>query len=115
MILISCPWCGMRDITEFRHGGEAGVRRPAGAISESAWGDYLYFRDNPKGMRAERWFHRHGCRQWLLIARHTVTDEVLAVWRPQETMPQINIVHVAPTPEAENRPELRVVTDREMS
>lgn len=114
MILISCPWCGPRDITEFRHGGEAGVRRPTSDITERAWSNYLYFRDNPKGLRAERWFHRHGCRQWLMVARHTVTDEVLAVWRPQEPMPQLKAIPVAPTPEAENRPELRVVAEREM-
>ena len=29
MLLIHCPWCGPRDETEFRCGGEAHIARPA--------------------------------------------------------------------------------------
>ncbi|MEZ5648853.1 MAG: sarcosine oxidase subunit delta [Alphaproteobacteria bacterium] len=114
MILISCPWCGARNITEFRSGGEAGVRRPTQEVSRQEWGDYLYFRDNPKGMRTERWFHRHGCRQWMNVARHTVTDEIFAVWPPHQAMPEFKVDDLSPAPEVENRPELRMVTEKDL-
>ena len=29
MLLIPCPWCGERDETEFRCGGEAHIARPS--------------------------------------------------------------------------------------
>ena len=29
MLLITCPWCGARDQSEFSYGGEAHIPRPA--------------------------------------------------------------------------------------
>ncbi len=31
--------------------------------------DYLFFRDNPKGVHLERWRHGFGCGQWFNVAR----------------------------------------------
>ncbi len=77
MLLIPCPWCGPRNETEFRPGGEAGVRRPAPAeASDVQWADYLFMRDNPRGLVRERWFHACGCRRWFNIERDTVTHEI---------------------------------------
>ena len=44
-----------------------------------AWLDFVYIRDNPKGVHTEYWHHSHGCRQWLVIERDTVTHEVSGV------------------------------------
>jgi heterotetrameric sarcosine oxidase delta subunit len=77
MLLIKCPWCGEREETEFRYGGQAGIAYPADpeALSNKEWAEYLFFRDNPKGVFAERWVHAHGCRRWFNAMRDTVTSE----------------------------------------
>src|SRR6187455_1086464 len=56
MFLIRCPWCGERDISEFAHGGEAHIARPEDAeeLPDSEWADFLFLRNNPKGILAER-------------------------------------------------------------
>ena len=49
MLLIPCPWCGPRDETEFRYGGQAHLAYPddPAALSDEAWADFLFMRDNP--------------------------------------------------------------------
>lgn len=83
MISIECPWCGCRPENEFVNGGEAHVRRPGPpeAVSEREWADYLFFNDNPKGLLAETWFHKFGCRQWLNAIRDTATHEIIETYR----------------------------------
>lgn len=75
MLLIRCPWCGERDQTEFSYGGEADLVVPTNQdeLSDAKWGDYLFFRKNPKGVHAEQWVHTAGCRQWFRARRDTVT------------------------------------------
>ncbi len=82
MLLIACPYCGEREESEFRCGGQGHIARPAEpeAQSDDDWAQYLYYRDNPKGVQLERWHHVQGCRQWFNVARHTVTHEILAVY-----------------------------------
>lgn len=91
MLLISCPWCGERDETEFRYGGEAHIRRPERPddATDAAWADYLFMRTNHRGPFAERWVHIHGCRRWFNVVRDTVTHEILAVYRVGEARPDI--------------------------
>ena len=83
MLLIPCPWCGPRDEAEFGYGGQAHVARPAepDQLDDAAWGEYLYLRDNPKGLFAERWVHRAGCRRWFNLLRDTVSHEILGSYR----------------------------------
>lgn len=78
MLSIPCPWCGPRDETEFRNGGEAGIVRPPdpAALDDSAWAGFLFMRSNPKGWHSERWYHAAGCRRWIVVERHTVTSEI---------------------------------------
>ncbi|CAM03762.1 sarcosine oxidase subunit delta [Saccharopolyspora erythraea NRRL 2338] len=78
MMLIPCPWCGPRDESEFHYGGQADVRYPENpqTVSDEDWGRFLFFRDNPKGVFAERWVHAAGCRRWFNVERDTVTNEI---------------------------------------
>lgn len=91
MLRIECPWCGVRDETEFHCGGESHIARPgpAEAVDDRTWGDYLFFRDNPKGWHFERWCHVGGCGQWFNAARHTVTHELRAVYRMTDPRPEM--------------------------
>ena len=91
MLIVECPWCGKRDQTEFTYGGEAHIVRPEDpdAIGDEAWGDYIFFRSNPKGWHYERWVHAHGCRRWFNALRHTVTDRFHAVYKPGEPRPPL--------------------------
>ncbi|MBK1780771.1 sarcosine oxidase subunit delta [Advenella sp. WQ 585] len=75
MLLIKCPWCGERAESEFAAGGEAGIVRPANpeSLSDEAWGDYLFMRQNKRGLQHEQWQHVHGCRRWFTVYRDTVT------------------------------------------
>jgi sarcosine oxidase, subunit delta len=81
MLLIRCPWCGERDEVEFRCGGQADVSHPPGAdaLDDSAWGEFLFVRDNPAGWFRERWVHVAGCRRWFVVERNTVTNEMREV------------------------------------
>ena len=87
MLRIPCPWCGIRDETEFRFGGEAHVERPGLEVSDAAWADYLFNRENPKGLHYERWCHVYGCSQWFNVVRDTVTHEIHAVYEMGEPRP----------------------------
>jgi sarcosine oxidase subunit delta len=89
MLLIDCPNCGPRAEIEFRYGGQSHVQRPGPheAVSDEAWADYLFYRQNPKGEHRERWVHAAGCRQWFNVARDTVTHQILAVYPMGESLP----------------------------
>ena len=78
MLLITCPWCGPRDETEFRYGGPAGVSYPwnANGLDDQEWADLLLMRENPKGPLSERWVHTAGCRRWFVVRRNTLTNEL---------------------------------------
>ena len=83
MMLIPCPYCGPRNVTEFTCVGGKVVRPadPAKA-SEAEWENYGYLRDNPRGVSDELWQHTAGCRLWLEVRRDTLTHEVLATAEP---------------------------------
>jgi sarcosine oxidase, subunit delta len=86
MLLIACPWCGMRPENEFHYGGEAHIPRPTdpASVDDAAWADFLYMRSNPKGMHAERWRHIHGCGRFFNCVRDTVSDRISATHKPGE-------------------------------
>ena len=89
MILINCPYCGERDQSEFSSGGEAHVARPENSenLSDKEWGEYVFFRANPKGIIYERWVHSHGCRKWFNVVRDTSNDKIHAVYKMGERPP----------------------------
>ena len=75
MLMIDCPYCGLRDESEFHYDGEAHIVRPKDpdALSDAEWGDYLFFRKNPRGEHREMWLHSAGCRRYFNAVRDTVT------------------------------------------
>ena len=85
MMRIECPFCGLRDETEFTYGGEAHIVRPGSQVDDAGWADYLYFRKNIKGTQAERWRHARGCGQWFNALRDTATHRFVAIYRSTET------------------------------
>ena len=109
MLLIPCPWCGQREETEFHCGGEAHIARPQQpvALSDDEWADSLFMRSNPRGVHCERWRHVHGCGRWFNLARDTVSDQILAVYRMGEPRPRIE--RAAAAPSAAARPALTLV------
>ncbi len=92
MLLIPCPYCQeARPEIEFRHCGEAHVARPAdpAKTSDAEWADFLYFRDNVKGVAFERWRHVFGCGRFFNCARDTVSDAILNTYRVGEPKPEV--------------------------
>jgi sarcosine oxidase, subunit delta len=87
MLRIRCPCCGVRDETEFTFGGPSHVSRPATSASDHEWSQYLFARENPKGVHCERWCHSYGCGRWFNVARDTVTHQILAVYLMGEPRP----------------------------
>ena len=82
MLLSRCPYCGERDEAEFNCGGEAHISRPmaASTVNDAEFAEYLFMRDNPKGLVLERWLHAAGCRRWFNMARDTVSNEIVEVY-----------------------------------
>lgn len=87
MLRIPCPHCGVRDESEFTFGGPSHVSRPGDGVSDRVWSDYLYNRDNPKGVHFERWRHTYGCERWFNVARDTSSHEIRAVYLMTEPRP----------------------------
>ena len=87
-MLIHCPYCEeLRDEQEFSYAGEAHITRPVDpeALSDKEWGDYLFFRKNPRGEHREMWMHTAGCRKFFNVVRNTETYEVLKSYRLGES------------------------------
>jgi sarcosine oxidase delta subunit len=60
--LLTCPNCGPREVHEFRFGGQ--ILEPEGQGS------------NLPGPQRERWYHRFGCRRWIVAERDVRTNAV---------------------------------------
>ncbi|MGA0571874.1 sarcosine oxidase subunit delta [Variovorax sp. VNK109] len=78
-MLIPCPCCGARDVSEFSYGGDARQRQLPDVRTQEAWTDHVYLRANPRGVHAELWFHAMGCQQWLRLERNTTDNTLMAV------------------------------------
>jgi len=76
LLLVACPYCGPRPETEFHCGGQAHIVRPVdpAAVDDQAWAEFLFYRNNPKGLHAERWLHAYGCARWFNAVRDTASD-----------------------------------------
>ena len=91
MFLITCPYCGEREQSEFKAGGEAHIERPKQPteLSDDEWAEYLFMRKNIKGIQFERWNHSHGCRKWFNAVRDTSTDTILKIYKLTDNRPDI--------------------------
>ncbi len=81
--LLTCPNCGVREVTDFGFGGEISPR-PKQRPSFRELNEYNYFRVNAAGVQREWWFHRSGCRAWFIAERNT-THQRGAVHRAART------------------------------
>jgi sarcosine oxidase subunit delta len=59
------------------------------ALSDEDWAHYLFYRENTKGLFAERWVHAGGCRKWFNVVRDTVTYRIAAVYRVDDPRPSL--------------------------
>jgi sarcosine oxidase, subunit delta len=83
MLQIYCPHCGeTREEEEFNCAGEAHIKRPIDpeSLTDEQWGDYLFFRKNPRGLHREMWRHSAGCGQYFNVCRDTVSYEILETY-----------------------------------
>ena len=78
MMLLPCPSCGARNVSEFRYVGEAKTRPDPNSTDPAHWRRYLYFHSNPLGWAKETWYHGAGCRRYFTIERHTASNQVRA-------------------------------------
>lgn len=83
MMQITCPWCGLRNSTEFVQHGEKPPRPDVASTTREEWADYLYTRNNTWGEAKELWFHSAGCRQFFILYRDTFANKALR----SETIP----------------------------
>lgn len=81
--LLTCPNCGVREVTDFGFGGEISSRPPVNP-SFRELNTYNYFRRNTAGVQREWWFHRSGCRAWFIAERNTSTNEVMFTALPAD-------------------------------
>ena len=88
MLILTCPVCGVSgEETEFHAGGEAHVTRHAAGSNDDQFEEYLFMRENPKGVHFERWRHNNGCGKWFHAARCTTTLEVFGTYSAQTLEP----------------------------
>ena len=79
-MLITCPYCGPRDLAEFAYQGDGNRTRPDPAsMDQHAWNAYVYDRHNPAGAHHEIWQHSGGCRAHLAVTRDTLTHAITSV------------------------------------
>lgn len=85
MILLSCPNCGGRNVSEFRFGGELTKRPAPEQTTQATWANYLYMRKNVLGVQREWWYHG-SCGSWFIAERHTKTQDILSTyfWTPEK-------------------------------
>ena len=105
MLILECPNCGPRNVSEFRHGGEMNPRPGAAAAASAVeLTDYLYMRRNVSGVETEWWYHRSGCGMWFLAERNTLTNQVLRTyrWQPQPAPAAASTAEQAENPAADS-------------
>jgi sarcosine oxidase subunit delta len=76
MLRIPCPFCGVRDHSEFSYEGDATVVYPALDAPEEQWFAAAFLRENPRGAHREYWRHLGGCGAFLVVERDTQTHAI---------------------------------------
>ncbi len=83
---IDCPWCGLRDESEFQYQGDASVPPVALGATLDAAHQAVYVRPNPRGWHLEWWHHQQGCRRFVKVLRHTVSHQIAATGWPEDDL-----------------------------
>jgi heterotetrameric sarcosine oxidase delta subunit len=78
MMLLCCPHCGPRAQAEFTYERTVDSVVTLDAAPEDAM-KTLFKRGNPRGVDEEIWRHTYGCRAWMVVTRHRVTNEISGV------------------------------------
>jgi sarcosine oxidase subunit delta len=78
MIELPCPWCGPRNVAEFRYSGEVTPRPDPSTATPEEWREYLYLRRNTRGWVEETWYHSAGCRRFFRVERETESNRIRA-------------------------------------
>lgn len=79
-MIITCPYCGPRDLSEFAYQGDGNRTRPDSASADQTeWNSYVYDRLNVAGDHNEIWQHSGGCRAHLRVTRNTLTHKISSV------------------------------------
>jgi sarcosine oxidase subunit delta len=52
--------------------------------TDQDWLEFLYLRDNTRGLFAERWRHARGCGRFFNALRDTTTDHFVTTYRVGE-------------------------------
>lgn len=92
MLLIHCPYCEeILPEAEFTYAGQAHVVRAEtpSELSDQDWAEFLFVRENVKGVHFERWRHFHGCGRFFNAARDTVSDKFLTTYKAGEPRPDL--------------------------
>ena len=93
MLRLTCPNCGVTaEETDLHPGGEAHLKRFGPGSTDEVFRDYLFQRQNPRGVHFERWRHQFGCGKWFHAARCTQTLEVFGTYTAQTSTPPDHIV-----------------------
>lgn len=97
MFHIYCPHCAeYREEEEFHASGQAHIVRPKDpdTCTDKEWGEYLFFRKNPRGLHRELWIHTAGCRKFFNIVRNTQTYEIKDVYKIGQTSSSDPVPHL---------------------
>ena len=78
MMQFACPHCGPRAQAEFVYERTVDSVVALDASPEDAKRT-LFTSNNPRGVDDEIWRHTYGCRAWMVITRHRVTNEISAI------------------------------------
>ncbi|MEV8466380.1 sarcosine oxidase subunit delta [Fluviibacterium sp. DFM31] len=96
MLTLTCPYCGLQaDETELHGGGEAHLTRFGPDSSDDDFEAYLFLRQNPRGVHAERWRHVYGCGKWFHALRDTTTLQVFGTYPAQTLIPPADLLKAA--------------------
>jgi len=84
MLQLFCPHSEEnRSEEEFHVKGQAHLPRPLDpdSCTDEEWGEYLFFRKNPRGLHHELWVHSAGSRKYFNATRDTVTYQVFETYK----------------------------------
>jgi len=71
---LPCPFCGDRDLEEFRFRQVAPDPSTPSAVAQ------VYARVNCMDQSVEYWQHVQGCRTWLVVRRDPTTSVIASVY-----------------------------------